>query len=400
MPLPQPHRRMTGFSLMELLVGMMIALIAFVFMMKLFADSENTQRNVSSGADAQINGGIALFALGRELRFTGYGLTSDAVLGCNLIAHNSNRTPANFTLDALRPIAIFSRGIAAVLSSDITLPAGDSNSDMIVIAYGNADLARESITFNDKTSDTDYSGYLVKNRTGFQIGDLVIAAESGRQCTLLQVSALPGSTTVCNDSVDGKSNVIRFGTGSFENPYSSSGSCTTVSSSPYNLATPAVTYSTSGYSATLSNLGPEPHLLAYAIRSGNLTYCDIFASDCSDVSQWGLVASNIVGLQAMYGWDTSSTADGLADEYSANIPSGLTAKSSQCQASRISSIQIGLLARNTLMEKTVVTSNQPSWQGGHFTLSHLNDWQNYRYKVFETIIPLRNMVWKGSISGC
>lgn len=391
---------MKGFSLMELLIGMLIALIAFVVMMKLFADSENTKRNVSSGADAQMNGGIALFALGRELRFTGYGLTNDAVLGCNLIAHNSNRTPAHFTLDALRPITIFAGGIDAVLSSDITLPAGDSNSDMMVIAYGNADLARESITFNDKTSDTDYSGYLVKNRTGFQIGDLVIAAESGRKCALLQVSALPGSATVCNDYVDGKSNVIQFGTGSFENPYSASGSCTSISSSPYNQATAPVTYATSGYSATLSNLGPAPHLLAYAIRSGNLTYCDILTTDCSDANQWDLLARNIVGLQAMYGWDTSSTADGLADEYSTDIPGGFTAKTNQCRASRISAVHIGLVARNSLMEKTTVTSSEPSWQGGSFTLSHLSDWQNYRYKVFETIIPLRNMVWKGSISGC
>jgi type IV pilus assembly protein PilW len=28
-------------------------------------------------------------------------------------------------------------------------------------------------------------------------------------------------------------------------------------------------------------------------------------------------------------------------------------------------------------------------------LSHLSDWQYYRYKVFDTAIPLRNMLWNG-----
>jgi type IV pilus assembly protein PilW len=26
-------------------------------------------------------------------------------------------------------------------------------------------------------------------------------------------------------------------------------------------------------------------------------------------------------------------------------------------------------------------------------LSHLPDYQRYRYKVFETVVPLRNMLW-------
>jgi type IV pilus assembly protein PilW len=26
-------------------------------------------------------------------------------------------------------------------------------------------------------------------------------------------------------------------------------------------------------------------------------------------------------------------------------------------------------------------------------LSHLNEWQYYRYKVFDTVVPLRNLIW-------
>ncbi len=392
--------RQSGFSLVELLVGMAIALIAFLVMMKLFADTENTKRNISSGSDAQTNGGIALFTLGRELRFAGHGLTADAVLGCSLSAHNSARSPTDFTFDNLSPVTIFPAGTSAALSSGTVLPAGDSNSDIIVLVHGNANLAKEAASFNDKMADSSYSGYLVKNRVGFQVGDLVIAAESGKKCALLQVSALPGSSTVCNEYVDGKTSVVQINASTFLNPYSSSGACETVSSSPYNPSTLPETYSGNGYSATLSILGSDFDIVAYAIRNGNLTSCELLSTDCTETANWSLIASNIVSLKALYGWDTSNTPDNIADSYSAATPAALTAKTSQCRLSRIGSIQIALVARNALMDRQEITSAAPAWQGGSFTLNHLNNWKHYRYKVFETIIPLRNMVWKDAISGC
>lgn len=393
-------RRMAGFSLVELLAGMMVALIAFVIMMKLFADSENAKRNVSSGSDAQINGAIALFSLGRELRFAGHGLTADAALGCTLAVHNAARSPSDFSIEQLSPVTIFPAGTSAELAAGTVLPAGDSNTDIIVVVYGDANLAREAIQFNDKTADANYAGYVVKNRVGLQIGDLVIAAESGKNCALLQVTGLPGSNTVCNEYVDGKSSVVQFNTATFLSPYSTTGSCTTIGSSSYNQSTPPVSYSSSGYSATLSNLGAEPKIVAYAIRNGNLAYCDLLTTDCTGASNWSTAATHIVGLKARFGWDTTATADGLVDEYSDTTPDSLSAKTDQCRISRISAVQIGLVARNALMDKQDVTSTAPAWRGGSFTLSHISNWKRYRYKVFETVVPLKNMVWKGAISGC
>ena len=63
------HQR--GMSLIELLVGMAIALIASVFMLQLFAANEGQQRIASGGADAITNGQIALFQIERDLRMAG-----------------------------------------------------------------------------------------------------------------------------------------------------------------------------------------------------------------------------------------------------------------------------------------------------------------------------------------
>jgi type IV pilus assembly protein PilW len=73
-------------------------------------------------------------------------------------------------------------------------------------------------------------------------------------------------------------------------------------------------------------------------------------------------------------------------------------------------LHIAVVARNGLLEKDIVTSacttdkgtanNGPcAWDDTNvdaapkIDLSNDPDWQHYRYRVFETIIPLRNMIW-------
>jgi hypothetical protein len=77
-------------------------------------------------------------------------------------------------------------------------------------------------------------------------------------------------------------------------------------------------------------------------------------------------------------------------------------------------------ARSGQYEKDEVTATAPIWNVGSdvavsyvdapgnaatvcaagasncelpLTLSHLNSWKHYRYKVFDTVIPLRNILW-------
>ena len=71
---------------------------------------------------------------------------------------------------------------------------------------------------------------------------------------------------------------------------------------------------------------------------------------------------------------------------------------------------VALLARSTQFEKEDVTAEQPVWNLGKavavtgaddcdgakcltIKIDHLPDWKRYRYRLFETIVPLRNMVW-------
>jgi type IV pilus assembly protein PilW len=62
-----------------------------------------------------------------------------------------------------------------------------------------------------------------------------------------------------------------------------------------------------------------------------------------------------------------------------------------------------VVARSAQLEKDNVTTVAPTWAGTGTTpinLSNDANWQRYRYKVFETVAPLRNMAWMGVQAGC
>ena len=80
--------------------------------------------------------------------------------------------------------------------------------------------------------------------------------------------------------------------------------------------------------------------------------------------------------------------------------------------------KLALVARNANFEKTVVTGAAPAWDGdmasnpaavlanninlsqSSFDTSGNPTWQNYRYRVLQTTVPLRNLVWQGAQTGC
>jgi type IV pilus assembly protein PilW len=70
------------------------------------------------------------------------------------------------------------------------------------------------------------------------------------------------------------------------------------------------------------------------------------------------------------------------------------------------SVRIGVLARIGTYERTDGAANcdtttvAPTWTGGTFSAIDVGTVTSqdrcYRYRVFETTIPLRNMVWRAT----
>ncbi len=371
--LQNPHF-MRGMSLPEILAAVLIGMIGMIVIMQVYATSEERKRTTTGTSDAQINGNIAMFTLENTIRSAGFGMVTadNNMLGCNTLAYNSNRPAPDFTF-LMAPVVI-------------TVGAGGAP-DKLTVVYGNSPNVVEGNAFvGASTSGTDFP---LKNAAGILAGDLVVASEAGLNCSLAEVTGfLPAAI-----------NTVQHATGATYSYVDSGG----------NTITPTATYNKGGgsgvdYSAAalLFSLGRSPTVVTYQIGNDKLqtkTLIPYVAAQDSDGdgTSDADIGDGIVQLKAIYGKDTNG--DGVVDTWDTTLPAS-TALWLQVRA-----VRIALLARSAKYEKTAVTSdcvagspaaNSPHWTGGCFTMTNLadgTDWHYYRYRTYETVVPLRNMIW-------
>ena len=330
-----------GFSLVEIMVGIVIGMLAIIVMLQTFSLFEERKRTTTGGSDAANEGVTAMYALQRDIRQAGYGIAAVDVLGCQVTVSGVSMALAPVTINP--PTAVIPRtGV-------------DANTDTLLIVYGNSE--------GQPQGRSDLTALPLSNAANYQL-------QLGSPCTLF---------------------------------------------APPNVAPPLPT------SGTLYDLGPSPRIVAYAVRSGNLTMCDYLARDCSDAANYAPIANNIVSLRAQYGHDTTTpnplpagSSPGVPDpltgifpayrvdsyDQSQDLPAGATAA---CKWARTGAVRLALVARSALFEKDVVTTAAPMWEGNDgapIDLSANDDWGYYRYKVFQTVVPLRNVTWMGVQEGC
>lgn len=341
---PEGHPQ-NGFSLIELLVGVVLGMIAVIVVMQVFSLSERGQRSATSGDEAQTNGAIAATELQRNIRQSGHGAANLLLAGCSLTL------PGGRVLSGLGPVTI----------NHASIPAGDSGSDTLLVVFSNGNGAPEGDRIIAEPSAVTYT---MTTATAFNTNDYVIAANQVRPapCNLLldRVNAAPVGANV-------------------------------------SVAAGAV-----GLQDTLFNWGLAPKVLAYAVRNGRLTQCDYMVNDCSSEAAqvWVEIIDNVVNLRAQYGRDTSAAPmDGIVDLFDQTTPA------TACQWARMSAVRLAITTVSGQLEKTIVTDsgNAPRWAGTEeapIDLSAENLWQYYRYKVFEAIVPLRNLAWQGAVATC
>ena len=358
----QKGRQAAGFSLVEVMVGMVIGLLGIIVIFQVFALSEGYKRTATGGSDAQQNGIQALFYIERDARMAGYGIADPSILGCNVLAYDELRVPTDFN------ITLIPSQITQGADNNATTGVG-RDSDVITITYGTGSLLVMPAALT-QNMPSPAATFKVANRFGFKKGDLVIAAEPGKDCTLAEVTDLPGTS--------GQTDNVIHNNGTYTNPEGA-----TVNARYNKPSGLGVSYTTNG---KLFNIGSLPNNNAYSILSGNLMLTTTLPTVTSL-----RIADNIVNLQAVYGKDTVNTPPVRVDTWNATPPASWD---------RVLAVRIGLVARSANREKPntagvcAATTTAPSWSGGAFDLSADPDWQCYRYRVFETTVPLRNLIWK------
>lgn len=379
------HRH-AGFGLTEIMVGLVIGMLAAIVMMQVFAVSEERKRTTTSGGDALSNGAITFFQLQQNISQAGYGFSVFNILNCQLTWTVSSGSGIA-TAIPLAPVTIVPYG-----SGSSFIPDGDPNTDALLILTGNTNGEPQGNKFTE-SPPTGGTVYRVQMPSAFAANDRVIAAPDSCAGALLL-------DTILNDPPEGATTVA-VATGVV-------GTALDNKSALYNLG-----------GATAAT---RPRFLAYAVRGGNLTVCDYLVNDCglaanaSNSSIWVPIATNIVSLRAQYGRDTASPVR-TQDEIDAIKPRPVyvvdtydqTMPIDACKWARAPAVRLALVARNSQFNKTTVTTSAPQWAGSTSTPIDVSknpdgstnaNWGNYRYKVFQAVIPLRNVVWIGAQAGC
>jgi type IV pilus assembly protein PilW len=360
-------KRQRGFSLIELMVGLVIGLIATLVIMQVYATFEGQKRSTTGGADAQTNGALALYAMQRDAGNAGFGLpvadsTASALncpVGTTIDPDGAGTIPA---LDIF-PVSIVDGGVAA------------GNSDSIAFRFG-------ASAFNMGTATTKISGIsgatvAVANSLACSAGNIAFVINGGLACNSATVPAIPDATHVT---------------------FSALPAAAIVGANLACLGAPTT--------ATVPGAWNQN---VYSIGTGTLVNQLVVSQNGAAATP---IASDIVTMQAQYGISATATSDTITQWVDATAASGWAAPLTLTNRNRIKAIRVAVVARNGQLEKANVTQVCSSltaaaptglcaWAGTvnspapSLDLSNDANWQRYRYRVFNVIVPLRSMIWSG-----
>jgi type IV pilus assembly protein PilW len=390
-----------GFGLVELMVAMVIGLLGIVVMMQVFSVAEAQKRTTTGGDDAISSGAISLNGIQRDIQQSGWGISDVRVIGCNVSGLLSGGASI-----PLVPVTINPTGIT-----------GDANTDTLLVVYGNGNGAVEGDLINAQPATNIYGVNAATSFTAPQAGPPVVLAD---RVFAMPPPPRPPFPTPCNLSMTTITGVNR----------------------PNVTVSAGVAVMQDG---RLYNLGSAPVVRAYAIINRALVVCDYVASNCATnplpsppptPSPWVTIADNVVSLRAQYGRDTAAAnMDAIVDVWDQNIAtpatpvSNVAAKNTEaCGLMRASAVRIALVARSSQPEKRLdgtltsgqyVTPATLDWAGSDALAIAIDataaaavaislpnpsgtwpTWQDFRYKVFQTIIPLRNITSLGAVTEC
>lgn len=365
-----------GFTLIELMVGLVLGMLTVLVIAQVLALAEGKKRSVSMGSDAQVNGAMALYTLQREIQMAGYGATSSLdALGCQVKAQFDTNAAFTFTL-------------APVVIND----GANDAPDTITVLRGRTTGFSAPIGLSGAHTNTD-DHFAVNSSFGAVVGNMMIAVPQLQNpgtnwCTLFSVtsdSASPNTTL---------------------SPTVVPHVLTTTSKWNQNSVFPAAGYVKDDYLLNVGSMVSRTYSIDTNLNAYNLQVGDL--SLVNGLTGTQALYPQIVNLQALYGKGTvDASGNVIVDTYDNVTP--LT----NADWRRVVAIRIAVVARSNEYEKDVVTANQPLWDVGatatitgpatatcHGTskcitlkVNQLADWQHYRYKVYDAIVPLRNVLW-------
>lgn len=359
-------RLQQGLSLVELMVGMVIGLLATLVIMQAFTFFESQRQATSGSADAQTNGSLALMNIQRDFQVAGFGLSfpmadkENNLFQCDPLppSYDPDNDPGTDNdIESVFPIEIIN---------------GDGNtSDELVARTSTKAIGAVATRI---TNASDIGNVAVTRNVGCEIGDIVLLSQASN-CALSRVTALdPADTT--HIGLDASGGLVA-GTSPLVN------------------------------NARMTCMGkwlPEADRELVESRYKVVN---------NQLLRNGVpIVDEIVMLQAQYGVTATPDSNQVTewvdpiDEWSA-----ANLALNKDNRNRIRAIRVAVVARNGKREREIVTSecvtaqgvvnNGPcAWDDEGYSPAPMidlstvdGDWGYYRFRAFDTIVPLRNMIW-------
>jgi len=355
-----------GFTLIELMVGILVSMICVIAIMSAFAVYEGHKRTTTSGNDAMQNGSFSLYELERQIRSAGSGIINGSnynLWGCPIqaVTGTTSVLPMGSALKAP-----FANWPTTVLTVPILIQSGGTGPDTIGVISGNAAYQAFNIAITSASSATDVT---VGNNFGIQPNDYLLGPLTNGKCALAQVASIAGTTSVT---------------------LSTNNSATT------GLQTAQYAF----------DMGSSPIFTLFGVdtSSNTLVSYDLLQRTANGGNANTPIADGIVQIKALYGIHDGSTANQAANYIDKWVqPTGswdiatLTASTSAAAtaATKIKAIRIAVVAQSRLPERS------SDYTTGKTTLTLFTDLpaaqrytiatnSQYRYRVYDTTVPLLN----------
>ena len=378
--------RTQGFSVVELLVSVAIGLLALVFATRLITGSEQSKQSALGGSDSMQNGMLAMFSISGDAQQAGYGLNDPILIGCN----------TRFTDTGGFALATAMRGSATVRPlAPAIIASNGSEPDVISLYSGSSPTGTGTLRVV-----SDYFGGTRLNvdrvpSYGFALGDVIVVAPErrGGDCALAQISERPGS--LAHVMVAGGAN-FRFNDGVLGPQFK-------------------------GSEARIFNLGPASSLSLHTWSVSN-GFLRLRATDMAGAGATpATVADNIVSIKAQYGFDTRTgtafetrTAARVGRWSATMIDADANAVTGDAgDYEHLVALRIAVVARSKTRERAsaggacTATPSRPTLFATRepadvapvpvtvnvAVAGDSADWRCYRYRVFETVVALRNLDW-------
>lgn len=364
-----------GFSLVELMIAILLAAITGVVVLNVLTSYQSRSNTTTGRNDAEISVATSLYALEKDVRMAGAGLTTPAGPFCPLGVNIAWDGVAVSNGGPLMPVRIIDGAGGA--PDQIEIIRSDSD-------FGAAPT-RLVTTMAGPASQIEVSGM-----AGLRNGDLVMAGpnDGSRLCTLMQLTSAP--------AVNGSGWRLAH----------------TAGTGNYNPADPAATFTTAvSYQVRdlIMNLG------TYGMRRYGLVCSGggaPSASNICDLASWNplqfgatpalanvaSISSQIVELQAQYGVSATPADEAVVAWVDADAAPWLAPADSNT-VRRIKAIRISVVARGNREATEVAPVSTELWRDDpddpdtarvrNFSAGE----QRFRYRTLTVVVPLINSIW-------